>query len=337
MFKKQINNVKDFIIEEIKFIILLIVIYIICTFPVNYYIVVGGGISDIDSRLSVEEQSESKGSFNISYVTEIEGRLGPYLLSFIIPDWKRISANDYKYDDHESFEDIQFRSDLDLKIANATATMWAYKLANKKFEITDTKIYVTAVLDDFDVGLKVQDEIISIDNIEFKNTVEYQSYIKKLKENDTVLVKVIRNGETKDIKTKVHSYKGSLLLGVGLGVVNDYKTDPKISINFKKGESGPSGGLITTLSIYDKLIEEDVTKSLKIAGTGTIKEDGTIGEIGEVKYKLLGAISDKADVFLVPKGDNYDTCIKLVKDRKLDIKVIGVGTIYEAVDALKEL
>ena len=45
-----------------------------CIFPVNNYIVVGGGISDISSRIQVEQAYQSKGSFNISYVTELDGK-----------------------------------------------------------------------------------------------------------------------------------------------------------------------------------------------------------------------------------------------------------------------
>ena len=53
---------------------MLIILFIILLFPVNNYIVVGGGISDISSRIQVEQAYQSKGSFNISYVTELDGK-----------------------------------------------------------------------------------------------------------------------------------------------------------------------------------------------------------------------------------------------------------------------
>ena len=79
----------------------------------------------------------------------------------------------------------------------------------------------------------------------------------------------------------------------------------------------------------------NITKGLKIAGTGTIEEDGTIGEIGGVKYKILGAVKDKANVFLVPKG-NYKEAKKYIKDKKMKIKLIKVSTIKEALEKLEE-
>lgn len=337
MFKKYIKELKDFIKEEYKFIICLFSLYIVCIHPVNYYIIIGGGISDIDSRVQVENEYKSKGTFNISYVTQIEGRVATYLLSYIIPDWKRLKISDYKYTEAENVKDINFRSDLDLKTANSTAVKWAYTLAERNYEITDTKIYVILSYPEYKSPLKVGDEILSINNHSFQTLTEYQEYIQTLNINNEVTVEVKRSNETKKINCKLHKYEGRLILGVALQVVNEYKTNPTVEFKFKKYESGPSGGLITTLSIYDKLTKEDLTANLKIAGTGTIEEDGTIGEIGEVKYKLLGAISDDADIFLVPSGKNYKDCISLKQERNLDIEIIGVSTIQEAIEKIKKV
>ena len=62
-----------------------------------------------------------------------------------------------------------------------------------------------------------------------------------------------------------------------------------------------------------------------------------MGQIGEVKYKLLGAVKKKADIFLVPTGDNYNTCIKTVKEKKLNIKVIGVKSVSDAIEKLESI
>ena len=90
-------------------------------------------------------------------------------------------------------------------------------------------------------------------------------------------------------------------------------------------------------NIYNKITKKDVTKGLKIAGTGEIDKDGNIGTIGGVKYKLLGAEKKHADIFLVPNGENYKECIKIKKERNLKIKVIGVSTFSEAVDKLNRI
>ncbi|MBE6158187.1 MAG: hypothetical protein E7160_05305 [Firmicutes bacterium] len=335
MFKKFYDKLVDFIKDEYKYILFLFAFYIFLSFPVNYYIVTGGGISDVGSRIKLSSSYKSKGSFNISYVTELKGTIAAYLVSYIIPDWERTNMDDYKYDKAEDYEDLAFRSDIDLKSANDNAIKLAYTLANKEYKITSTKVYVTGTFDKPKTNLKIRDEILSINDKTYNTLEGYKDYLQSIK-NEYVTVRVIRDKKEKNIKCKLHEIEGSKVLGVTLGVINSYKTDPKIEIKFKDSESGSSGGLITTLDIYNKLTKNDLTKSRKIAGTGTVDSNGNVGEIGGVKYKLLGAVKKKADIFLVPNGSNYKECIKLKKKRNLKIKIIGVNTVEEAINKLNK-
>lgn len=336
MIKKFFNDIVEFIKEEYKFIIFLLLSVILFLFPVNYYIIVGGDISNIDDRVIISDSYNSKGSFNISYVSELKGRLGPYLLSYIIPGWESESANDYKYVDEETIQDIEFRNRLDLVSTNGNAIKWAYKLANKEYRVIDTKVYVISVSDEYESNLKIGDRIIKFDDNEIKDVDSARKYLGEISK-DKIKVTVIRKNKEIDIDTNVYTKDGKKIIGVYLQEVSEYETDPKVEVKFKSKESGPSAGLITTLSIYDKLTKGDLTKGLKIAGTGTIEVDGAIGEIGGVKYKLAGAVKNKADVFLVPNGDNYEECVKLKKNNKYKIKIIGVSTIEEAIEKLNNL
>ena len=336
-FKEYIECMKDFIVNEYKFLIGLILLYIVFIWPVNYYIVIGGGISDIDSRIEVDGAYESEGSFNIAYITEAQGRVVTYLLSYIVPNWERISVNDYKYDEEENIKDVEFRSDLDLKTANGTAIKLAYQLAEKEYKEISTKIYVVANFKEYNTLLKVQDQLLSINGVMFNSIHDYKKYLQQFSEGDEVVVKVLRNKKKIELKCPVYDYEGVKILGVSLQIVREYETDPEIEIEFESDESGPSGGLITALDIYDKLTKGDLTNSLKIAGTGTIEEDGSVGSIGGVEYKLLGAVDGGADVFLVPKGKNYDSCLAMKKKNNLDIKLISISTFEDAVEKLEEL
>ena len=336
MYKKIYDNTINFIKTKYKNIIIILILYLILSWPLNYYIIVGGGISNIDSRVKVNKGYNSNGSFNISYVTELQSNTFTYLLSYIIPDWKRESIDEYKYNKNENIKDLQFRNNIELENANDNAIKTAYKLANKRYKVIDRKIYITGLLSKFKNKLKIQDQILSIDNNQFNDVIKYREYINNTNQK-YVIVKVLRNNKEKDIKCKINNYKGNKLLGITLQQVNKYKTDPKIKIKFKDSESGPSGGLITTLDIYNKLTKKDLTKSHKIVGTGTIDSKGNVGEIGGVKYKLLGAEKAKADIFLVPSGSNYKTCIKLKRKRHLKIKVVEVKTVKEAIKKLDKI
>ena len=339
MFNKILNYITKTIKEEYKFIILLILLYCIFTFPLNYYITIGGGASDVSSRIDVvdKDKVKSKGSFNISYVTQLEGTILTYVTSYIIPGWEREDANNYKYTKNESIEDIDFRGDLDLKVANENAKYWAYTLADKSVQQISSKLYVIAVTDEYKVPLKIQDQVLSIDDYSYPTVKEYVNYLQTKKAGDTVNVKVMRKNKEKVLECKLHKVKDKVILGVGLEYLTEYKTDPEVKIAFKKSESGPSGGLITTLEIYNQLTKEDLTKGKIITGTGTIEQDGTIGEIGGVEHKLLGAAKAKSDVFLVPSGDNYKEAIKYKKEKKLKVKVIEAKNIEQAIKKLGDL
>ena len=90
MIKKFFNDIVEFIKEEYKFIIFLLLSVILFLFPVNYYIIVGGDISNIDDRVIISDSYNSKGSFNISYVSELKGRLGLYLVILFLDGKVRV-------------------------------------------------------------------------------------------------------------------------------------------------------------------------------------------------------------------------------------------------------
>lgn len=337
MLKKIINTVIETIKEEYKFIIFLSFFLIILYYPVNYYIITGGGISDVSSRVSVEDKYSSSGSFNISYVSQLEGTLLFYGLSYIIPTWERESIDDYKYTENENIEDIAIRSDIDLKVANQTATYWAYTLAKKEVNLTNSELYVIVTnIEEYPTNLKVGDIIQNINGKHFDEVSDYAKYIREL-DGEEIDVELIRNNKVMSIKTPLYKKDGVNVVGVVLRYYKEYETNPKVEYKFKNSESGPSGGLITTLEVYNELTKEDLTKGKTIAGTGTIEQDGTIGQIGGIEHKILGAASAKADIFLVPSGKNYEDAKKYIKKKKLNIKLISVDTIQDAIKKLEEL
>ena len=322
--------------EDWKFYVILISITLICFIPVDYYIVVGGGINDVSSRIEVEDASKSKGSYNLSYVRQLKGNFLTFGLSYIIPGWDRIETGDYKYDDTESVEDIEFRSDIDLKNANSLAIINAYKYAKKDVSIKSGHFYVIFVTNDYDTEFKIKDNIISINGVKLKEVNDFRNSLSTCEVGSKVDVEIIRDKKEMTISSTVYELAGNKILGVGLNYYYDLEMNPKTEIKFKKRERGPSAGLVTTLSIYDKLVSEDLTHGLKIAGTGTIEADSSIGEIGGVKYKVMGADAGGADVFLVPKN-NLEEALKVKKEKKLKIKVYGVATFKDAIEVLREL
>ncbi len=96
---------------------------------------------------------------------------------------------------------------------------------------------------------------------------------------------------------------------------------------------GPSAGLMFTLQIMDQLTPEPLTHGQRIAGTGSIRVDGTVGSIGGIKQKVHGAIDAGAIAVLVPEG-NYDDAVAAAGDK---IQIVKVATIEDALAFLDTL
>jgi PDZ domain-containing protein len=96
---------------------------------------------------------------------------------------------------------------------------------------------------------------------------------------------------------------------------------------------GPSAGMMFTLQIMDQLTDGEITRGERIAGTGTIARDGTVGSIGGIKQKVHGAIDAGARAVLVPAG-NYDDALVAAGDT---IEIVRIETIEDAVAFLRTL
>ncbi|MGI9667700.1 MAG: YlbL family protein [Acidimicrobiia bacterium] len=96
---------------------------------------------------------------------------------------------------------------------------------------------------------------------------------------------------------------------------------------------GPSAGMMFTLEIMDQLTPDEITNGERVAGTGTIAKDGTVGPIGGVKQKVFGAIDAGAIAVLVPAA-NYDDALEAANGR---IEVVRVEDIDDALEFLSTL
>ena len=105
--------------------------------------------------------------------------------------------------------------------------------------------------------------------------------------------------------------------------------DSSIKVSLEN-TGGPSGGLVFTLGLVDLLTPVDLLQGRNIAGTGTIAKDGTIGAIGGVTEKILGAKKAGASILFV----SQENCSEL-PDRVEGITVIAIEKIDQAIDYLK--
>jgi PDZ domain-containing protein len=96
---------------------------------------------------------------------------------------------------------------------------------------------------------------------------------------------------------------------------------------------GPSAGLAFTLAVLDVLTPGELTGGHRVAVTGTMSLDGTVGPVGGAAQKAITVRDAGYEVFLVPT-DELDDVKAAIGD---DLEVIAVDTLAQALDALASL
>jgi Lon-like protease len=189
--------------------------------------------------------------------------------------------------------------------------------------------------------LEVGDVITGIDGVETPTLSELAGALKGHKAGDVLDVTVVPYGKIKSEVRKVRmipnpSDPERSILGF---VPADTR---KVSLPFEveiqtAAIGGPSAGLAFTLAILDELTPGELLGSTKVAVTGTISDDGSVGAIGALQQKAVAVKRAGAKVFLVPSGQSEEE-IKSAQDAVgSSLRIIQVATLDDALKVLAEL
>lgn len=192
--------------------------------------------------------------------------------------------------------------------------------------------------------LQVGDRIIQVDGKQVATAEQLMEYVRQKKKGDQITITWKRNGKKQTATLSLASFpQAPTKVGLGLSPMTDYdvETDPPVQIDSEK-IGGPSAGLMFSLEIYNQLVEEDITKGHKIAGTGTMNMKGEVGPIGGISQKVVAAAEAGADVFFAPnekgaKDSNYREAVKTAKKIGTTMKIVPVDTFGDALRYLQTL
>ena len=312
--------------KENKFyLIFIFVVFVISNTRLPYYISAPGGTIDISDRIEYKDKEEYKGSLNMLYVTEYIATIPLYLMSYVFDDWDLEELGKSQISD-ESVEEIDLRNKIMLNNSINNAKYVAYKAADKEITLEKKQHMIIGTV--AQTNLKIGDEVIEVNNKKIDDLNSIKEIINNSKIDDELEFKVIRNDKEKIVLEKIKEIDKEKALGVVLMTNYEYNTDPTVELNFKKSESGASGGLMMALSIYSAISNEDILRGRNIAGTGTIDIDGNVGEIDGIKYKIMGAHKNNMDIVLVPK-ENYKEALKTKKDNNYDLEIVSIDNLKD--------
>ena len=322
---------KEIVLKNKLFILTVIVIVLLFNIKLPFYIDTPGGVININNRITYKDKKEYKGSLNMLYVTEYVATVPTYLMSFILKDWDLEELKESQLS-NESTEEIEYRNKIMLENSINAAKYVAYTEANKEIKVKNKKTIIIGTT--IENELKIGDEILEINGQKVENSNEIKKIIEEHEVGEKLNIKINRRGREQEKRIEIKKINEEKVLGIVIVTNYEYEVTPKIELKFKQSESGPSGGMMMALSMYITLSEEDLLKGRNIAGTGTIDFEGNVGEIGGIKYKIIGAYKNHMDVVLVPSG-NYKEALSVVKEKKYNMKIVEVKTLKDAIDYLK--
>ncbi|WP_407919213.1 SepM family pheromone-processing serine protease [Domibacillus indicus] len=319
--------------------------------PLPYYVTKPGGAHELDPIVHVEGGDQNDTSTLM--LTTI--RMGPanvysYAWAYM-RDYEEILPKEEVRYPHESNDEYNVRQFHLMDTSQQNAITVAFDEAGKSYEWKYNGIYVLGVFPGMPAEgiVEAGDRITTIDGQKIKSSKEMTNYVQSKKPGETVTIAFIRNKEKMKKTIQLDAFAeagGKSGLGISLADDRTLRTDPAVKLE-AEDIGGPSAGLMFTLEIYDRLVEEDIAAGLKVAGTGTISSDGTVGRIGGISQKVVAADRAGAEFFFAPNDQlpaesgglktNYEEAVQAAADIGTDMKVVPVKTFSDAVDYLKRI
>jgi PDZ domain-containing protein len=148
------------------------------------------------------------------------------------------------------------------------------------------------------------DVITAIDGVATRENSQLSALVGRHRVGQRVRVTFTRNHvqHTAQLRTIASSSKPRIpVIGVLISQLATIKLPVKVTID-AGNVGGPSAGLAFALELTDKL-GRDIDRGRRVAATGEIALDGSVGQIGGIKQKVIGARRAGIQIMLVP-GDN---------------------------------
>jgi PDZ domain-containing protein len=176
--------------------------------------------------------------------------------------------------------------------------------------------------------LHALDMIVSINGHPVASNADVERVMSTIKPGARVRVAVFRHGRERFFNVPTVNRKGRANMGVYTTTIYERPEIP-VAVSFHLPHvEGSSGGLMFALQIYRTLRGMPGGKDLRVAGTGTIAYDGSVGPIEGAKQKAIAARAAGASLFLVPR-ENYREV-----SRTRGIRVVPVSNFHQALRAL---
>jgi PDZ domain-containing protein len=304
--------------------------------PLPYRMTSPAFVNDIDGFIQIEDAYEMEGGF---YTTSVVSLNQVNALQYLIAQLEdsvtlsEIPAS-YEHVDNSDLREMSYlMKDDSLQTSLIVGLLQTDQAVEYEHHFMVYLVYDYLEKDTLELG----DYILSINGL-----TDFSLALQQTNCSERAEFRVMRDGEILELSVlKQDLGEEGCLFGFNYGTFNELIST---SIDYEFIETnvgGPSGGLLQSLYVFNRLTEKDYTYGLKIGGTGTIDVFGQVGYIGGVKQKIITAIRNDIDIFFVPhlSDDPYDDYIEALavyETFDTDMKLVGVSSIDEAIAYLTQ-
>jgi PDZ domain-containing protein len=316
---------------------LVIAIVVLLTQTSNEYLLVPDRAHPLAQIVKVPGQKPSDPRGGVYYVDVLERKAS--LLERLFPGLRNGSS----LVQHDAItppgvsDQQQLQADrFDMQLSQQVASAVALRALGYDVRIEPHGVRVALVYGQTHAAgkLKPGDVIVGADGKPVRSTVDLHEILARHKVGDVVPLTFLRDGKLHHarVATSADPFDSTHAI-VGFQPQPALRLNTPFRIRFNLGDvGGPSAGLAFALQILEAR-GRDVDHGYKVAATGVINPDGSVGAIGGVKQKTYGARQAHVDVFLVPAGDNYREARKYAHG----LRLIPVKSFQQALHALATL
>jgi Lon-like protease len=187
--------------------------------------------------------------------------------------------------------------------------------------------------------LHVGDVVTAVDGVPTLTATSLSTTLKKYHSGQTVTLSVKKGGSGKPQPISITlrtsrvdlggGHKGTATLGIESQDQVNYSFPFPVSIDVTN-IGGPSAGLAMTLGVIDTLSGGNLTGNRTVAATGTMDDQGNVGDVGGVAQKTIAVEQSGATVFLVPPQE-----YKVALSKKTPgLQIYAVSTLNQALNVL---
>lgn len=335
-----------------SFILVGVILYVFFFLPLPLYVERPGNAVSIGPLVEVEGTSEeSNGDLMLTTIELF--RATPFTSFFqLLPHHSGVSESQLlgQFEDYSEYRTLQrYYMENSINMAKAAA----FNEAGLPHKVDYGGVFVMNVSEEsnFSGLLEIGDGIEEVNGEPFLNTEEFIDLISSKAVGESISLTVVRNDDVMVVEQELIVIEETGQPGIGINLVTRSQVETAPSVSIQAGNiGGPSAGLLFALEVYSQITREPVN-DLKIAGTGTINDQGEVGRVGGIDKKVVAADREGADIFFVPDDfieddllmtyptlqSNFQTAVETAESINTDMEIVAVNHFSEAISYLDSL